>query len=118
MDIYEKINRGVYKVNIPYPTKANFTSDVTCTKCDCNRVVYDVDSHVKARTEYHAEKLQKMNEFKQDCFEQYGIKVKPYKEFIFSAAWERGHSSGFHEVVDVMEDLVDLAIKIEKSLMG
>lgn len=59
---------------------------------------------------YLAEEARIYEQFKQDLFNDLGIEDNPKRELLFSKAWERGHSAGYHEVYSVAQDLVDLIL--------
>lgn len=46
--------------------------------------------------------------FKQDLFNELGIADNPKRDKLFAIAWEYGHSSGYSEVYNYADELVDL----------
>ncbi len=47
-------------------------------------------------------------EFKAELFAYYDVADNPKAERLYELAYERGHASGFHEVVYQFDELVDL----------
>ena len=48
------------------------------------------------------------NQFREDLFNEYGVKDNPKVEQAFNLAWDRGHSSGYKSVENEFSYLVDL----------
>ena len=61
-----------------------------------------------ARAAYDAREAEIHETFRQDLFEDLGITDNPKRDRLYSIAWSQGHSSGFHEVYNYAQDLVDL----------
>lgn len=58
---------------------------------------------------YHEENARLYKLWKDDMFEEYGVKDNPKVEKAFSIAWDYGHSNGGYENVECyFSDLVDL----------
>lgn len=60
------------------------------------------------RKEYYEETKRLTELFKQDCFDELGIRDNPKRERAFSLAWEHGHSGGYQEVYNYLLDFVEL----------
>lgn len=69
---------------------------------------YDNLAYLKHKSDYDAYNLQLLREFKYDALEDLGITDNPKADLLFDKAWEKGHSSGFREVCDHLDDLVEL----------
>lgn len=48
--------------------------------------------------------------FKADALQDVGLAGHPKAQKIFNRAWERGHSSGYEEVYNILEDLAELVL--------
>lgn len=59
---------------------------------------------------YLKEEQQIMSQFKQDLFIELDIENNPKREKLFSIAWDYAHSSGYSEVFNCAEELVDLIL--------
>ncbi len=60
------------------------------------------------RQAYREDEARLKAEFKKDLEEQFGTFANDRKDLLFSLAWEYGHSSGFHEVLNFYSDMVEL----------
>lgn len=76
-----------------------------------------IEEHVKKKQLYQEQslKIQRREgivyqQFKIDALKDVGLADHPKAEKIFSYAWEKGHSSGYHEVYVELRDLVDSGI--------
>lgn len=54
---------------------------------------------------YNSGQIRLHEEFKSDCFEEFGLKDHPNKDNIFGYAWMKGHSGGFNDVYSVLSDM-------------
>lgn len=87
LDIYDRLNAGEFENKLTYERHSK------------NPEAYDA---------YQAETSRLMMEFKKACEEDQGVVGNPKADMLWSKAWERGHSSGYHEVYGVYNDLVEL----------
>jgi hypothetical protein len=83
------MNFTLYKNNLPYASR---------------------HEDVKTWQAYQKEDARVHTLFEKDLFEDLGITDHPKKGLLFSKAWEMGHSSGYHEVYTVAQDLVELIL--------
>lgn len=60
------------------------------------------------RKDYSVKRMDLTAEFKTDLLKEYGIKDKTLGDRLFHLAWDRGHSSGPHEVTAEFEQLANL----------
>lgn len=51
---------------------------------------------------YNADLCRRHSEFKHDALEELGITNHPKADKLFELAWSEGHSSGYHEVWNIM----------------
>ncbi len=47
-------------------------------------------------------------EFRKDLLEEFGLTNHPKADKIYSYVWDKGHSSGYGEMYNIMSDLADL----------
>lgn len=48
------------------------------------------------------------NEFELALYKEYDVEFNPKRKKVFYAAWERGHSSGYHDVEQYFSEYVEL----------
>lgn len=63
---------------------------------------------INKRREYHDNVINVINDFKQALFIEYKVTDNPKAEKCWELAWEHGHSSGYSEVENFFDDLVEL----------
>jgi len=71
-------------------------------------IITDEVAYKTARNVYYEIERQKMLEFENDVYEEFGVMRNPKKELLYNKAWDRGHPGGLSDVVAVFADLVDL----------
>lgn len=87
----------------------NFNPDNIDSKSEEQRIREELEKEVEARYNDINQKVRdRMEEFKNDLFEELGITNNPKREKLFNKAWEHGHAYGFYEVYNVACDLVEL----------
>jgi hypothetical protein len=91
MDVSKKITDGAYKPRTPYPSKS-----------------IPREKFVEERRKWHSELSRLEQEFKRDALEECGILGHPKADLAYAKAWDRGHSSGLHEVLYELQDLAEL----------
>lgn len=128
MSIYDNINAGKYKVQIPYPDRAVKPKQLSAN------VAHLTDGEIKAlpklRAEYEAacqkfgEELDKWREednrlrgvFYEDLLAEHGIpKDDELASLLLGKAWEDGHSGGYSDVASVFHDLVSIYEFVQKN---
>lgn len=115
-----------YRNPLFYPNKINYTTVYGYTEGEINfkkpgyeydpglhkaavvEKVLDEVAFKAAMKEYNTKTAEMNEQFKLDCFEDFGIEDNPRREKCFAYAWEHGHSGGFSEVHNMMIDLVDI----------
>jgi len=122
-DIYVNIEAGYYSPKFdelrkptkptipqwrPQQTKAEHLADIDAyetalARYEGLRQTYAIEMlrRDKITSERHAE-------FERDLLDNFGITDHPKADRLFALAWQRGHSSGYGEVLSEAEDLVDL----------
>jgi hypothetical protein len=103
------IQAGFFKNSLPYPNTNDYEINKICEHCGSK--YQDKYLKVKLREErdkYHREDNRLYMLFKEGLFLNYNLEHNEKTSKAFSMAWERGHSSGYHEVYQEFDDLVDL----------
>ena len=121
MDIYTKIRNGVYEVMGPYPVKPDkpYALQKMASALDDDEIAslrevkaqYEADTvlykaAVATRRDRQAELYSK---FADDLACEYGIDNKDLANKVYSAAYDRGHSSGLSDVANAYSDLASIA---------
>lgn len=126
MDVREKLNADAYKNTMEYPS----TPSKVCPECNtsfggtkeipnfCHKCGKSVKDDYEARYAAYKEARQLYNEvgaalndeFKKDALEYFDLTGNPKADKAYSMAWERGHSSGYHDVLSNLEDLSELLL--------
>jgi TPR repeat protein len=91
--MYENIKAGKYANKVLWPIRDSYAS-----LADFN----------KAKKEYRAGEMEAKALFKKDLLEGYGVQNHSKADKAYQIAWEHGHSSGYYEVVNYFEELVEL----------
>jgi hypothetical protein len=111
-DVYEipEVSELIYRNIFPKNDFKNAVID----HCKKNGIFvvsyYDDTAYLKHKSDYNACELRLCLEFKRDALEDLGITDNPKADLLFDKAWEKGHSSGFREVYDHLNDLVELIV--------
>ena len=129
VSVYAKLERGEYKNNKVFPHKNNVTQVVH----DSAGTITEKQARDRLHKEYYDEEKRLEEQFKTDCFVELGliehhtfydvtrhpisqysgdvpnvIWKHPKADLLYSKAYEMGHSAGYHEVWNIMQDLVEL----------
>ncbi len=117
---YDKYLAGEYTTKLVYPSKpveptvlrkrarelteAELSSLAEVTRThDAAKAAYEV-----ARREYGLDSGRLTALLQSDLEAEYGVTGHPKAELLWSKAYERGHSAGMGEVINVWTDLVEL----------
>jgi len=71
---------------------------------------FDSVQYKKAQTSYRAVIGERIDAFRKDLYEHYGVTDNPKADAVYDKAYDRGHSAGFGEVSAYFGDLVDLIV--------
>ena len=82
-----RINQDYYKTKLPYASST---------------------VNPKVNKAYWEDQRRFTEQFKKDLFEELGITNNPKAEKLYSISYDLGHSSGFSEVYNYAQDLVEL----------
>lgn len=124
--IYTKIEKGEYENKVEYPKNENYIKynaykngevrlNIESSKVDFYiraewliERVYDKEGYNTTMTKYRKGENDSYLKFKEDLFKEYGVSDNPKLEKAFDMAWDRGHPSGYRDVVYYFDELVDL----------
>ena len=120
MSTYQKFIDGVYTNGAPYPVKPvepsvlrkrarDLTNDELATLVEVTSIYDDAKlAYDEARRAHNAESGRLTALLQADLEAEYGVTGHPKAELLWSKAYDRGHSGGMGEVINVWTDLVDL----------
>jgi len=111
------IKSGIYEPDMDYPKRPkkpllekNHTS-ASALEYAKNLTVYENEMiiHNAEVKKYNQKKNECMGNFRKDVLEYCGIDpMHPKADKAYAMAWDRGKSSGLHEVVSNLEELAEL----------
>lgn len=107
------MNFEEYQNQLTYPYKMNFETKVPYVTPSGKKqieTIFDNESYLKAKSDYEKEETRIIRKFENDLKEELGITDNPKADLLISKAWDLGHSSGFSEVFNYAQDLVDLIL--------
>lgn len=120
-NIYNWVFEGSYINTKEYPSTelrncvcGNFVSGKNykfCSKCGKNLeeiMPKRLEEYNKLKENYLIEEKIIFNRFKSDLAKHFEVENNPKFQRCFELAWEKGHSSGFSEVLSEFQDLVEL----------
>jgi hypothetical protein len=93
LNIFDKIDSGMYRNSRPYPPKGGGGS------------AKDLAAREKMRRRYREEEGRLAGLFHDDLLAELGLTDHPKADLLYSMAWERGHSSGYSEVANEAHSL-------------
>lgn len=96
MDVRTKINNGDYNNRMPYPNGTSQADKI-------------------ARLDFRQNEGVIKAQFKLDVLRELGIEKHRNAEKLFEIAWERGHSSGWHDVLSEAEELSELLLMSDQN---
>jgi hypothetical protein len=106
---YAKLSNEIsYPERPPKPERAHFKNNETYGKAMDDYELKELPRFRASLLEYRAKLGEIENEFKVEILRRIGISQHPRAEKLWSMAWERGHSSGFSEIVSIAYDLSEL----------
>jgi hypothetical protein len=115
------MNFSKYQNTLPYPEKpvaprpsgpfTKLTYDEALEYAEAVKVYKaEMIKWEVASENYRKESLLIQYQFEREAIEEAGLAGHPKAEKVFAKAWERGHSSGYEEVFNVLEDLAELVL--------
>lgn len=123
MNIREKIKDNYYNMKSvyhKYPKKECkkcgmfFTkSEKYCSSCGNNiqkEFGIELEKYNKQKDIYNKEYTEKSKEFENDAIEYVGLKGHPKADKAYRFAYEQGHSSGYNEILNWLEEIAELVI--------
>lgn len=115
--MFEAIKVGIYEPEMEYPKQpkkpylAKGHTSIQALEYAEELVVYEqeIEKYKKEMAKYRQKQNECHAQFRKDALEYAGIDaMHPKADRAFSMAWDRGHSSGLHEVVQNLEELAEL----------
>lgn len=114
-DIYDAVRGGHYKSNVPYPKYEKYGEnhifdENMSVKWNCEEVVRRNQAYKDALKEYYKGEQEANKKFREDLIQAImndtGFSYEK-AEMIFGRAYDRGHSSGYYEVVSYASEIAD-----------
>ena len=106
-DIYDVVRAGFFENHCEYPKR-----DIYSVCEHCGSKYKDEKKEIERREKinaFHTEESRLYTMFKDALFLYHDLDGSQERvQKAFALAWDRGHPSGYHEVANVFEDLVDL----------
>lgn len=72
--------------------------------------VVNMKSFQHRRDQYHEVIGERIDAFRKELYEYYGVTDNPKADAVYDKAYDQGHSAGFGEVSSIFGDLVDLIV--------
>ena len=72
------------------------------------KLIADYESAKTQKALYYEEENRLYNQFIHDLEIENGMEKNPKKDLLWAKAWECGHSSGYEDVINIYEDLIEL----------
>jgi len=100
---------GYFKGTVPYPNRADFNINRPCTECgNKHENPIAAEDYKNAMSAYHADQNKMRALFKYAALYDCGLEDHPKADKAYEIAWSRGHSSGYYEVLQELEELAEL----------
>lgn len=118
--IRDRITAGEFKNALPYPSRPMMPallskrggdlSAAEMARLPTAKAEYEAAkaAYDEAKAAYNAEDARLHTAFREALEAEYGMAGHPKADKLYSKAWEKGHSSGFGEVANEYDDLVEL----------
>lgn len=74
-------------------------------------LVIDTEAYKQAKIDHNTVIGQRIEKFRLDLYEHYGVSENPKADRVFEKAYDRGHHAGFGEVAAEFGELVDLIVE-------
>lgn len=122
MYFQDKLNDGYYSNAGNYPTRpvkpaimSRKAGDLSLAELESLPKIIagyndSVDVDDRSRAAYNQRRRELDIEFRVDLEEHHGTKGHAKADLLFAKAWEKGHSSGYGEVANEYDDLVELVL--------
>ena len=100
---------GYFNTKVPYPKKEDFPTKINCKECGHEHENDEgIANYKEAMRNYRDDHNRLQNLFRYVAIVDCGLKDNPKADKAYSMAWDRGHSSGYYEVLQNLEDLSEL----------
>lgn len=108
-DVADLERQGFKIKSNSYPNRlGDAGATYTCPDCTAKKAIKDLNSD-DLRTRIGSP-LYKGENFAEDAIEYCGLKGHPKADKAFAMAYDRGHSSGYYEVLQELESLAELLL--------
>ena len=116
MNVREKVQNGDYDTKLPYPKSAtkprlpagHSAEEAAAYAAELKEWENYRGVYAEQKSAWHQDEARLTAQFKLDLLAELGIAEHPKADLLYEMAWERGHSGGLIEVLQVAEDLSDL----------
>lgn len=120
MNVFEKINKGLYEPTMGYPTRPKRNPILSkeagsLTTAEAQSLLALLAEYATALNEYDVAVLRYREETNEgiarliaDLSIEHGVENNPKRHALWGKAWELGHSGGLSEVASHFVELVDL----------
>lgn len=117
MSIYDKINDGKFKNPIPYPNTPvkpavllkrvnNLSDEQINTLVDVKKAYNDaMEAYEAARKAYADGAIDADKRFRQEALNEVGLSDHEARDRAYSLAWEQGHSGGYADVFNHLQEI-------------
>lgn len=72
------------------------------------KLIADYENAKEQKKLYYNEESRLHQQFIDDLEKENGMENNPKKDILWAKAWEHGHSSGYEDVINIYEDLIEL----------
>lgn len=111
MNVRDNLAAGKYENKVPYSIDKIPVDENTMTVKQAREHTESEKQRSREQTRKHRENEGVMSAaVKSDLEAQEGLVGHPKADLLWSIAWERGHSSGYSDVISVYEEMAELLI--------
>jgi hypothetical protein len=98
-DLWNAVQAGKYNTDLPYPAYLTLGQ-----RQDPDKVA----EHRAVRQAYLEDENRLERQFHDDLLEALGVADHPKADKLYQIAWDQGHASGYTEVMNAANELVEL----------
>jgi len=111
--VRERLEAGEFRNKVPYlldeEVKNAYNQDIAELEAQLSAIKERKKEHERSvRAEHNDEQYLLTAELRRSLEEEFSMVGHPKAELLWEKAWEEGHSSGYDEVVNCYEELLDL----------
>lgn len=109
MNVRDNLSTGKYENKVPYSIEKVPVNEETMTVRQAREHKESEKQRSRDQTRKHRENEGVMSALvKRDLEVQEGLAGHPKADLLWSIAWDRGHSSGYSEVINEYEQMAEL----------